>query len=158
MQAYNFRLILTTDKNSQVPFEKPTGNDPWHYEVLRRFIEVVQHERGAPPALDEILLIRADLPNSKADFNNRGPFSTDYIGKSYGFPDGSYAERARIWRDHVSYIKGLLYFLADDSRLPATIRDAMNEWGWRRTNSSTTATGRTSSTSGKGGEWSATSS
>lgn len=132
VQAYNFRLILTTEKANQVPFERPTGYTPRRYELLRQFIEVVQRERGEPPKLDEILLIRADLPNSKADFNNRGPFSTDYIGASYGYPDGTYAERARIWRDHVLYIKGLLYFLANDSRLPASIRNSMNEWGLAR--------------------------
>jgi hypothetical protein len=129
VQAYNFRLILTTEKANQVPFEKPAGYSPHRYELLRRFIDIAQRERGEPPKLDEILLIRADLPHSKADFNNRGPFSTDYIGASYDYPDGSYAKRARIWRDHVLYIKGLLYFLANDPGLPPGIRNAMNEWG-----------------------------
>ena len=95
VQAYNFRLILTREKSNQVPFERPAGYTPRRYELLRRFIDVVQRERGAPPKLDELLLIRADLPHSKADFNNRGPFSTDYIGASYRYPDGTYAERAR---------------------------------------------------------------
>jgi hypothetical protein len=129
VQAYNFRLILTKEKANQVPFERPAGYTPHRYELLRRFIDVVRRERGTPPALGELLLIRADLPHDKADFNNRGPFSTDYIGASYGYPDGTYAERARIWREHVLYTKGLLYFLATDQRLPASIRDAMNEWG-----------------------------
>jgi hypothetical protein len=129
VQAYNFRLILTTEKANQAPFERPAGYTPERYELLRRFVDVVQRERGTPPTLSELLLIRADLPNHKADFNNRGPFSTDYIGASYRYPDGTYAERARIWRDHVLYTKGLLYFLATDSRLPASIRNAMNEWG-----------------------------
>jgi hypothetical protein len=129
VQAYNFRLILTTNKANQVPFEKPPGYTPRRYEVVRRFIKVVTRERGEPPKLDELLLIRADLPNAKADFNNRGPFSTDYIGASYGYPDGTYAERARIWREHVLYTKGLLYFLANDPDVPASIRNPMNAWG-----------------------------
>ena len=129
VQAYNFRLILTKRKDNQVRFPKPVAYDPRRYEVLRRFIDVVQRERGTAPSLDELLLIRADLPRQKADFNNRGPFSTDYIGASYGYPDGSYAQRARIWRDHVLYTQGLLYFLANDPRLPTSIRDSMNEWG-----------------------------
>lgn len=129
VQAYNFRLILTTEKSNQLPFERPAGYSPRRYELLRRFIEVVQRERGTPPKLTELLLIRADLPHAKADFNNRGPFSTDYIGASYDYPDGTYATRARIWREHVLYTKGLLYFLATDPRLPESIRDAMNEWG-----------------------------
>ena len=129
VQAYNFRLILTREKSNRVPFERPAGYTARRYELLRRFIDVVQRERRTPPKLGELLLIRADLPHAKADFNNRGPFSTDYIGASYRYPDGTYTERARIWREHVAYTKGLLYFLATDARLPASIRDAMNEWG-----------------------------
>jgi hypothetical protein len=129
VQAYNFRLILTSEKSNQASFEKPAGYTPYRYELLRRFIEVVQRERGEPPKLEELLLIRADLPNGKADFNNRGPFSTDYIGASYGYPDGTYAEREAVRREHVRYTKGLLYFLANDLGLPATVRNAMNQWG-----------------------------
>jgi hypothetical protein len=132
VQAYNFRLILTNNKKNQTPFAKPASYDPRRYEVLRRFIEAVQRERGSPPALGELFLIRDDLPWFKADFNNRGPFSTDYIGHSYGYPDGSYAQRATILRDHVSYTKGLLFYVANDPHVPRVLRDEMNKWGLAR--------------------------
>ena len=132
VQAYNFRLILTNNKKRQTPFTKPASYDPHRYEVLRRFIETVQRERGAPPALGDLFLIRDDLPWFKADFNNRGPFSTDYIGHSYAYADGSYAQRASIWRDHVNYTKGLLFYLANDPHVPRALRDEMNEWGLAR--------------------------
>jgi hypothetical protein len=132
VQAYNFRLILTNNKKNQIPFTRPASYDPRRYEVLRRFIDAVQRERGSPPALGELFLVRDDLPWFKADFNNRGPFSTDYIGHSYGYPDGSYAQRAIIWRDHVSYTKGLLFYLANDSHVPRALRDEMNKWGLAR--------------------------
>jgi len=48
------------------------------------------------------------------DLNN-GLFSTDYSGKDYQYPEGSYAERATIWGDHVTYFEGFLYFLAHDA-------------------------------------------
>src|ERR1700694_5830606 len=132
VQAYNFRLILTNNKKNQTPFTRPASYDPHRYEVLRRLIAAVQRERGTPPALGELFLIRDDLPWFKADFNNRGPFSTDYIGHSYGYPDGSYAERATIWRDHVSYTKGLLFYMANDSHVPPVLRDEMKKWGLAR--------------------------
>jgi hypothetical protein len=132
VQAYNFRLILTTEKHNQVPFTKPASYDPRRYAVLARFIKAVQRERGTPPALGELFLIRDDLPWFKADFNNRGPFSTDYIGHSYGYPDGSYAQRARIWADHVSYTQGLLYYVANDPDVPHSLRDEMKKWGLAR--------------------------
>ncbi len=129
VQAYNFRLILTPDRHNQTRFTKPASYDPLRYEVLRRFIEAVQRERGTPPTLGELFLIRYDLPWFKADFNNRGPFSTDYLGHSYGYPNGSYAQRARIWRDHVNYTKGLLFYVANDPHVPRTLRDEMSKWG-----------------------------
>jgi hypothetical protein len=132
VQSYNFRLILTNNKKNQTPFTRPASYDPRRYEVLRRFIETVERERGAAPALGELLLIREDLPWFKADFNNRGPFSTDYIGHSYGYPDGSYAQRGKIWRDHASYTKGLLFYLANDSHVPRSLRNDMNKWGLAR--------------------------
>ncbi|HEV2017858.1 MAG TPA: FAD-dependent oxidoreductase [Gemmatimonadaceae bacterium] len=132
VQAYNFRLILTNNRKNQTPFTRPASYDPHRYEVLRRFIETVQRERGAPPALGDLFLIRDDLPWFKADFNNRGPFSSDYIGHSYGYADGSYAQRANIWRDHVSYTKGLLFFIANDPHVPRVLRDEMNKWGLAR--------------------------
>ncbi|MDQ6690314.1 MAG: FAD-dependent oxidoreductase [Gemmatimonadota bacterium] len=129
VQAYNFRLILTTDRHNQTRFTRPASYNPHRYEVLRRFIEAVQRERGTPPTLGELFLIRDDLPWFKADFNNRGPFSTDFLGDSYGYPNGSYAQRARIWRDHVNYTKGLLFYVANNPHVPRTLRDAMSQWG-----------------------------
>jgi hypothetical protein len=74
--------------------------------------------------------MKADiLQNGKSDTNNNGAFSTDYIGGSYGYPEGSYAERATIRQAHVDYIQGFLYFLAHDSRVPAGLSGEMKQWG-----------------------------
>ena len=73
---------------------------------------------------------RADvLQNGKTDTNNNGAFSTDFIGGSYGYPDGSYAARARIRQAHVDYIQGFLFFLATDVRVPASLSADMKAWG-----------------------------
>jgi hypothetical protein len=74
--------------------------------------------------------MKADiLQNGKTDTNNNGAFSTDYIGGSYGYPEGSYAERVKIRQAHVEYIQGFLYFLATDPRVPAALSAEMKEWG-----------------------------
>jgi hypothetical protein len=78
--------------------------------------------------MHEVTLI-AKIPNKKADINNQGAFSTDYIGKSWGYPDGDYATRKRIWDDHVNYTKGYFYFLAHDPRVPASLQKEVNSWG-----------------------------
>ena len=74
--------------------------------------------------------MKADiLQNGKTDTNNNGAFSTDYIGGSYGYPEGTYAERAKIRQAHVDYIQGFLYFLATDTRVPAALAAEMKHWG-----------------------------
>jgi hypothetical protein len=74
-------------------------------------------------------LIVGRIPNEKADLNNRGAFSTDYLGMSWDYPNASYARRAEIIADHLNYTESLFYFLANDQRVPKTVRDSLNEWG-----------------------------
>ena len=35
-------------------------------------------------------MITSAMPNRKTDMNNSGPFSTDYIGKSWDYPEAGY--------------------------------------------------------------------
>jgi hypothetical protein len=45
------------------------------------------------------------------------------------YVDGDYPTRDRVFRDHEDYQKGLLWFLAQDSRVPQQLRDEVNSWG-----------------------------
>jgi hypothetical protein len=74
------------------------------------------------------LFIVSPLPNGKTDINNRGEPS-DYIGASWTYPDAGHGDRARIWQDHIDYTAGLLYFLANDERVPAALREEIAGWG-----------------------------
>src|SRR6185436_15909820 len=82
VQAYNFRMILSEDPANQAPFPKPPGYDPKRYELLTRLLEASSQKVGRAPVMNEVTLI-ARIPNRKADINNQGAFSTDYIGKSW---------------------------------------------------------------------------
>jgi hypothetical protein len=128
VQAYNFRVIATNVPENRVPWPKPEGYDPKRYELLARYLEAMTKYLGSPMTLNEVGLIRV-IPNGKVDLNNRGGFSTDYIGKNHSYPDGSYAERERIWKDHEDYQKGLYYFLANDPRVPAPLQNEVRQYG-----------------------------
>jgi len=128
IQAYNFRVIATNVAANRIPWPKPTGYDPKRYELLARYLPALTKYMGRPLLMNEVSLLRV-IPNGKADFNNRGGFSTDYIGKNYAYPDGSYAERARIWQDHVDYQQGFYYFLANDPRVPRELQEEFRQWG-----------------------------
>jgi len=120
IQAYNFRMSLSNHPDNRVAFSKPDGYDSKEYELLARV-----YEKG----WDETFNKFDPTPNRKTDTNNHGPFSTDYIGMNYDYPEASYERRREIIKDHEDYQKGLMYFLANDPKVPAEVREEMNEWG-----------------------------
>lgn len=123
VQAYNFRICLSSVKENQVPFPKPKDYDPSQYELLRRYLEARPQTE-----LKEMMIISL-MPNNKTDVNNKGPVSTDFIGASWGYPEGDYQERAEIWDAHRQYVQGFFYFLANDPSVPKALQAEMNQWG-----------------------------
>ena len=124
VQAYNFRLCLSTDPNNQLPFEMPEDYDASRYELVLRMLEKMRWK-----SVSNLLLINK-MPNNKTDVNHKGGFSIDFIGGNWDYPEADYEKRARIWKDHENYIKGFLYFLATDKRLPEETRTSMLKYGW----------------------------
>jgi hypothetical protein len=55
--------------------------------------------------------------------------SSDNIGYNYDYPEASYERRRQIIREHESYQKGWLYFVANDPRVPAEVQKEMRNWG-----------------------------
>jgi hypothetical protein len=120
VQAYCFRLCMSDHPGNRVPFPKPSDYHPANYELLARVLDTGWS--GWFNKYDRI-------PNRKTDTNNHGPFSSDFIGGSYDYPEASYAKRKEIIRAHETYQKGLLYFLSNDKRVPVEMRGKMREWG-----------------------------
>ncbi len=120
VQAYCFRMCLTNHEPNRVPFAKPANYDPKQYELLLRIF--LAGWRETFEKFD-------DIPNWKTDTNNHGPFSTDNIGMSYDYPEASYERRREIWKEHEDYQQGLLYFIANDPRVPEDVRSEFAKWG-----------------------------
>lgn len=120
VQAYCFRMCLSNNPMNRIPFEKPEGYDPKQYELFARILDT---------GWDEVFEQFDILPNQKTDTNNHGPFNTDNIGMNYDYPDGSYEQRREIIKEHEVYQKGMMYFLANDSRVPEKFRKEMSSWG-----------------------------
>jgi hypothetical protein len=128
VQAYNFRLCMTRDPSNRVAWPKPAGYTAARYELLARYLPAFEKELKRPLAINDVM--KADIvQNGKTDTNNNGAFSTDYIGGSYEYPEGSYATRARVRQAHIDYIQGFLYFLATDARVPGALSAEIKEWG-----------------------------
>jgi hypothetical protein len=128
VQAYNFRLILTNDSANRLPWTKPAGYEASRFALLARYLQEFQQHMHRAPVLHDVMNPVA-IPAHKADFNNNGPFSTDYIGKSWTYPDATYAERKQIWGDHLLYTQSFLWFLSQDPQVPTSLREEINTWG-----------------------------
>lgn len=129
VQAYNFRMILTDDPENRIPFARPAGYDPKRFELPARFLAEFVKQKGRAPRMNEILLPAQVAGKQKWDFNNRGPFSTDYIGKSWEYPNASYKRREEIRRDHEIYTRELFYFLTSDPRVPKETQAEISRFG-----------------------------
>lgn len=126
VQAYNYRLCLSCDKDNQIPFSKPDDYDPSMYELLVRVFE-------ADPNPDINQYFGWSLmPGGKTDVNNRGAFSTDMIGMNHDYPEASWERRKEIIAAHKSYTEGLMWFYVSDPRVPKVLQDFVREWGWAK--------------------------
>ncbi|MBC7890097.1 MAG: FAD-dependent oxidoreductase [Ferruginibacter sp.] len=124
IQAYNFRICLTNQPANRIAITKPNNYEADRYELLLRYLE-------KKPAKDLWTFLKFDLmPNHKTDINNNGPFSTDMIGMNYDYPEAGYSQRKAIQQSHEEYVKGFLYFIGHDSRMPAHLRNLMLQWGY----------------------------
>lgn len=120
IQAYCFRMCLSNHPDNRIAFPKPEGYNPDRYTLYARVFE-----SGWRETFDKFDAI----PNRKTDTNNHGPFSTDFIGKNYDYPEATYARRKAIIKEHELYQKGLMYFLQNDPRVPSEVQERMKTWG-----------------------------
>ena len=120
IQAYCFRMCLTDHPENRIPFAKPKYYNEADYELLFR-----NYEAGYA----DIPWINSKMPNRKTDTNNKHGFSTDFIGQNYGYPEASYEQRAAIVAAHRTYQQGLMWTLANHSRIPEHVRQKVSQWG-----------------------------
>jgi hypothetical protein len=120
VQAYCYRLCTTDVAENRRLWPKPADYDESRYELLLRNFEAGDERAPWHPLW---------MPNRKTDTNNNGAFSTDYIGGNYDYPNADYATREKIVADHRSYQQGLLWTLANNSRVPQKVRAEFQRLG-----------------------------
>jgi hypothetical protein len=126
VQAYCYRLCLTTDPANSIPIEPPADYDPHRYELVVRFIEACLANGDD---MDLRWFSKYDpLPSDKWDFNT-ATFGGNLPGASWAWPEAAYTERGRIAKAHENYHRGLLHFLATDPRVPEKVRHDMKRFG-----------------------------
>lgn len=140
LPAFTFRLCLTKDPNNSHPLiAPPAGYDRSHYVGYFDDLEagrlagptVVKPGRGYNP-LHFDTLVRAlsvtDLPNNKTDVNiNPRPLGFPFPEENRGYVEGDQATRDRIRQRIRQLTLGLIWFLQNDSGVPAEHRRLARE-------------------------------
>lgn len=119
IQAFCFRLCLTKNPANRLPIEKPADFDRSRYEIYFRYAR----------AGGTLWKPGANLPNGKTDLGSWHDLSANLYGMNREYPNGSYAVRDRIYREHLSFTHGLLWLLANDPDIPESTRGAWRDWG-----------------------------
>ena len=119
IQAFCFRLCLTKSAANLLPIGKPADYDAGLYEIYRRYAK----------AGGELWKPGANLPNGKTDLGSWHDLSANLYGMNHGWPEADRAGREQIYRQHLSFTHGLLWFMANDPELPEKVRAEWGQWG-----------------------------
>lgn len=126
IQAYCYRLCLTTDEPNMIPIAAPEDYDPKRYELVGRFVEACLANGDE---MDLRWFSKHDeLPNEKWDFNT-ATFGGNLPGLSWAWPDASYEERDRLAKELENYHRGLFHFLRTDPRVPEKVKQDVERFG-----------------------------
>ncbi len=127
LQAYCYRLCLSRAPDRR-PLGPPAGYDRSRYILVERYLAALVRD-GIRPTMHDVIGI-SEVPGDKADVNSHGPFSTDLLGGSWGYPQASPAAREEIAADHRAWAAGLLHFLATDAAVPGEIKALLEPYGY----------------------------
>ncbi len=122
IQAYNYRVCLTKDPALRIPIDKPAGYREIDHELLLRNFDAGDDRL---PALVEPLAGKG----SKVAWTNLHAVGSALPGANWDYPEASYERRREIEREHETYIRGFLWTLSNNPRVPEKIRRQVAAYG-----------------------------
>jgi hypothetical protein len=122
IQAFNYRVCLTTDPALRIPIGKPEGYREIDHELLLRNFDAGDTRM---PALIEPLA----GTGSKVDWNNMHAVGSDHPGANWDYPEASYERRREIEKQHEKYIRGFLWTMSNSPRVPEELRKKAAAYG-----------------------------
>jgi len=133
-QAYNYRYYTTTDPAFRVPITPPEGYQPLDFELVGRYVGWLTQTVKDPAELHKRLVgIFPGWKNSgEWNYQRSSLFSMSPVGVSHLYADGDSATRARVWKLHQDYLRGLHAFMSSDPRVPEDYRKEVAEIGMDR--------------------------
>jgi hypothetical protein len=135
IQAYNYRLCITSDPANRIAITKPEGYDRAEYAALADDLRLDRKpgiHRGEVEwdGIGRITNI-VWLPNGKTDANNQhlAFISTDLPEENWPWPTANWAWRDRFASRLRNYILGLFWFMQNDPAVPESFRANASRFG-----------------------------
>lgn len=135
-QAYNFRFYVTDDPAKRAPLTPPADYDAKQFELVGRYVAHITNWAGG-----DVVKAMPRLANIFPGWRNSGEYNYQReslvtiapLGVSRFYQDGDWPTRARVWRQHIDYLRGLHHFLSTDPRVPEEFRQRTAALGLDRT-------------------------
>jgi hypothetical protein len=138
LQSYTYRLCVTSTKEKQAPFIKPMNYDPNNFILLQRYINSLiasgNYSSGMP--ITALLQLRAyserGCPTTDV-YDLNGSFysavTTDAVGLSNGYANGTDEDRHRIAQEISDYVLGYLWYILTSPDVPEYTRNDLQGYG-----------------------------
>jgi hypothetical protein len=132
IQAFCFRIHVTSDLANAAPVEKPTAFNRDDYRAM-----LDDMRSGRVTELKKLMHF-FPMPNGKFELNNAHPSgdtgvpseSFDLAEENWKWPEADAAERERIFQRYWSHAEGYLWLLQNDSEVPQAIREEARRYGF----------------------------
>ena len=124
IQAYNYRYYVTSDPARRAPLTPPAGYDAKDYELVGRYVEYLKATYADAAELKKRLarIFPGWLNAGEYNYHRNSLITMAPVGISYLYADGDYAAKAKVWKAHQDYLRGLHHFMSTDARVPADFR------------------------------------
>ncbi len=123
-QAYNYRYYTTDDPAKRIPITPPPGYRPQDFELVGRYVEHLV--KTIPDGKELFIRLGRIFPGWKNsgewNYHRDSLFSMSPVGVSQDYAAGDWAAKARVWKLHQDYLRGLHAFMSADPRVPEAFR------------------------------------
>ncbi len=130
-QAYNYRYYTTADPAHRIAITAPDDYDPADYELVGRYVDHLTRSINNQTKLRQMLvgICPGWMNAGEWNYQRNTLFSLAPLGISQHYADGDYATKARVWKEHQNYLRGLFEFMRTDPRVPEFYRDEIGKLG-----------------------------
>ena len=131
IQAYNYRYYVTSDPARRAPLTPPAGYDANDFELVGRYVEFLKASITDPKELKKSLarIFPGWMNAGEYNYHRNSLITMAPVGISYLYADGDYVTKAKVWKAHQDYLRGLHHFMSTDARVPEGFRQETAEIG-----------------------------